>query len=271
MEINNLWLFVSFDLVGSTKYKETNKNWIEGFEKYFKSIWTPLERYRTIKTRLYNFKSLGDELVYCRPLEKGYGENLLKLITTMYKESLYIMWNNVEDSSKGKLSVKATAWICPIDDLHNYEKKESNILGIDCIGKHMDQGFRIVGSFARARRLTLSLELACILSKYNTGEKVYFYPLGYKQLKGVWNGNYYPVIWSSTDNNLNIVKPQSYFSEYEDDIELWAYEKQNMPETDQLFGENSFYNDCIEANGLRDLINSIIAYLDDPNNDVKNL
>ena len=78
--------------------------------------------------------------------------------------------------------------------LGNISNKKTNRPTIEFQGKDIDLGFRIAKYNTKARKLTLSVELAYILSN-DSSMNPRLHIIGYNKLKGIWNQRPYPIIW----------------------------------------------------------------------------
>ncbi|MEK0315564.1 hypothetical protein [Cohnella sp. 56] len=201
--LDRLKLFISFDIVGSTEHKQKNPtSWQSDFNKFYVEIEDNIKLLNSAindrGTDVYNirpWKRLGDEVVFETDIisSKYLLKALNEAFTILHKTAHYL--ENIE-SAKPFLSLKAAAWICPVDHKNNISPEGTN----DYIGKHIDEGFRVAGNFAKRRQFAISCELAYLVAYFNEHSSLEpFYFLGYKPLKGVWQGSYYPVIWFSND------------------------------------------------------------------------
>lgn len=218
-------MFISFDIVNSSLYKSSNYS---GWSKVIYSLLNFV--YKTIVKDIEDIKlwrTIGDELVFVVNI---YEINQLEKYTQIVYEALntingYIKQGdlfkgnneNLDDLIENNLlQLKATAWIARVSEVKMAEDLNENITGNICYyydnkvnivsnyeqrekfreyqGKDIDLGFRIASENTVARKLSLSVELAYILSKNeNINQKLYI--VGYNKLKGVWNNRPYPIIW----------------------------------------------------------------------------
>ena len=65
------------------------------------------------------------------------------------------------------------------------------------IGIHMDEGFRVKSTFCRTGQHSLSFELAYFLDEIDAHDYEKIFYLGSAPLKGVWENNFYPILWYS--------------------------------------------------------------------------
>ncbi|THF77064.1 NUDIX hydrolase [Cohnella fermenti] len=226
--LDRLKLFLSFDIVGSTEHKQKNP---ESWQSDFNSFYVEIEnRIRLLNSRInrhgreiYNirpWKRLGDEVIFETDIISS--KYLLKALDGAF-EVLHTTAQFLENNERAKpyLSLKAAAWVCPVDHKSNISPEGTQ----DFIGKHIDEGFRVAGNFAKRRQLAVSCELAYLVASFNEHSPLEpFYFLGYRPLKGVWQGSYYPVIWFS--NNL------------EQSLTHLPFDQQEKCELTKLLGED---------------------------------
>lgn len=214
-----LILFVSFDLVNSTKFKSYNSfNWFNFMYAITENIRL---RVQSIDENFQLWKSIGDELIFTIiVLDSKKLEELIQKIFIVLNDihkaikngSIFYENNNFNDQSvyieniqeQNLLSIKATAWIALISKNKKNEIRKYNIQYeyliangtkiIDFLGNDIDIGFRISRKCTNPRRLALSLELAYFLS-LNKSIQPKVHIITYIRLKGIWDNKLYPVIW----------------------------------------------------------------------------
>ena len=211
------FLFVSYDLVGSTKLKINSPNWPIIFKRFYSIAEQRHEK------DFYFWKINGDEILYFVPIFSQ--EKLVELIEAVYENTL-----TIHDSiKKDELSVKTTSWLGVVVDDDNGDgdilESGENLLisardntgSYDFLGPEIDAGFRIT-KFAHRQKLTLSAPLARIIVdflevyeakiKSVKEENKYKYEfmdvnkikiVGFEKLKGVWRDELYPIIWFHHD------------------------------------------------------------------------
>lgn len=205
-----LLLFVSFDLVNSTKFKNTTNDWVKVIKEFYKNIenlftvQTQSKIPRESKVNFEVWKLLGDEIILKAKITSI--EELTSSISDSYKILNYMV-KLIEKYEL--LSVKATAWLALIDGDINHEIKiEKNIYCNeenknfifdikDYIGQSMDEGFRVSSKIAKQRKLAVDFNIAFLLTNNNLNHRVFY--LGLTKLKGVWKDRGYPAIWYSED------------------------------------------------------------------------
>lgn len=254
-------LFVSFDLVNSSEYKTRN------YTSWFPILITITEK---IKEHMINkvnksqlWRTIGDEVVFIvnitnsEQLEKSV-ESVFEILNNIVKEikNGEILDNNFSDEEKSifvaqnVLSLKAAAWIAPVYKTENLKIETKNIHNLMYIYNHngdeglptyefqgndIDTGFRIAKNTIQ-RRLTLSLELAYLLSKNQfINNKINI--VTYRKLKGIWDGKMYPIIWYHDYKYAGMKLEDSFF-----------YDEYYNNDITKEFIDNEFDNMLFESN-----------------------
>lgn len=252
-----LILFISFDLVNSSSYKTRNySNWfnviINIIENIKKAVFEKIE-----KAQLW--RTIGDEAVFIveiankKQLEEDI-ESVFEILNVKMKEikNGNILNDIVSENEKkifkvqSELSLKSTVWLASVvetsstawlkpvieTDSDDNSKKTIDVYNLMYLynddgkscptyefqGNDIDTGFRL-SKFTRNRRLTLSLELAYILTENHLVEpKINI--ITYRSLKGIWNDRIYPIIWYHDSNIAGSKLEDSFFYDeyYTDDI-----------------------------------------------------
>lgn len=236
-------LFVSFDIVNSTLYKSLHKKgWSTSISNILRHI---ISLFSNNPTGGYDFwKTLGDEIIYTRKI--GTVQDLLDSLDEIYRSLIFlnqkIAQGELCDSESAKiLSIKGTAWLA---DLSSSYEKTDNILTYyqindkrrqaDYIGPDIDTGFR-TAQFSKSNRMIISFDIACILLRHqhqlrennkvepiDISQRIHL--LAYRVLKGVWDGNPYPILVYHNNANMSFLdslspteqKSPSVFQEYWD-------------------------------------------------------
>lgn len=140
-----IYIFVSFDLVNSTKIKYRDENWlriIKEFIKISKKDWLGLTFWK------YN----GDEVLYYAELNSltqivHILEGLHKKTISFKNELLQVISNDAKASfTKDLIGIKAAVWIAYVtneDSPFNFNSRLEDIDSIDFAGINMDEGFRM--------------------------------------------------------------------------------------------------------------------------------
>lgn len=197
-------MFISFDVVNSSAYKTINPcKW----EAVLTDIMGhAIGAFETSPSGSYQFwKLLGDEVIYTRRIYDF--SEIAYILDDAYAKMQFlnklIDCNVVCDQQASELlGVKSTVWLADISTScelsHNvyseYEIKD-NRRQSDYTGSDIDTGFRI-SAYSMKNRLMISCNLAYIMCREPTllpcGEKLKI--ICYQSLKGVWNGEPYPII-----------------------------------------------------------------------------
>nr|BDD45679.1 hypothetical protein 2 [bacterium] len=210
---DTLLLFLSFDVVGSTAYKQrhyNDKDWVQTFKDFFKYLKSAFDE-DFGQDQVKPFKYLGDELILVVDLGKV---SLSKVLSAAYDKLLESA--DLLGKWSVDLSVKAAAWLVYMDGARNVwlvGDEENNLATPfdDVLGANMDEGFRVSSNFARQRQLVLSFELAWLLCDIYPEQSMFYYARP-RPLKGVWSNAPYPVIWYSPQiwRDIELQLPYSY-------------------------------------------------------------
>lgn len=212
-------IFISFDLVDSTKFKNESK---------YKTIWPNviMSLYELLINSMLKinghfkiWKYLGDEILFFIPLDKI--KSLHKLPKDIFEIQIEVpvllkeTFKNLIDL----IQLKTTIWTADIsyiskDALNPNALKNKNkyiknigialpssideILINDFVGTDMDEGFRIA-KYACHHKIIFSCAFAYLLLKTEVSADDSILPnikiVSLKILKGIWNGKHYPIIW----------------------------------------------------------------------------
>ena len=237
-------LFISFDLVNSSRFKTANIN------NWFDVIYTVLDK---IRTNMFSeidgvelWRTIGDEIVFVLNITSR--EQLKQTI-----QEVFIILNEVHENLKNGnifndgqfsneeieymieqniLGIKAAAWIALVSKRTPSRKKmRRNIKYIfttsqtekkpltEFQGNDIDIGFRVSRYNTRSRRLALSVELAYILSEdASINPKLHI--ISYNKLKGVWDQRIYPVIWYHDEYIAKCKLEKSFYYDEDEDDEI---------------------------------------------------
>lgn len=209
-------MFFSFDIVNSSDYKERNRyDWPIIFRNVLKQIRDSVNREFGEEDAVL-WRVIGDELIFVAKVSdlNLLHENVKSVFKIVYSLSHDLktgdFFKKMNTKSKAKryvasntLSLKAAVWIALVteqDELGEYEnlatwydrpENQGNLQ--EFLGPDIDAGFR-VKNHTKAGRLAVSFELACLLSE-RTESLQCLHIMSYEMLKGVWHGDYYPIIW----------------------------------------------------------------------------
>jgi len=219
----NIYIFFSFDMVGSTKFKTKNESWPFEISVFY---YTVCEQLHCKIPKIKVWKYLGDEiLLYVSIRDFDSPSEIYEIPKMVYGIQNDVAKKFQKYSSSPELNVKSTVWIAGIQTIDweaslsdkNYkniripikkpgEKKleedkleevKTEELPWDFLGPDMDIGFR-VAKFAFHHKVVLSADFAYFL--YSTKPKNCEIDddlkiVSYEILKGVWNEQYYPIVW----------------------------------------------------------------------------
>ena len=212
-----LKLFISYDVVNSTAYKDMDGEWpnlllgmfheIEKRFDFFEAnrIW-PVQLWRII----------GDEIIFTTEVRSEdmigefieYANNILLDINannrnaTSWKDKIFREHQHIVRN----ITLKATAWISIVnmnDEEGDYYLEEDESIHMlyqnntkerfrEYYGNDIDAGFRLE-KYSRSDRMVLSFELAYLLERSGKGK--YLHIIAYESLKGIWRNRLYPIIW----------------------------------------------------------------------------
>jgi len=219
---NGLFLFISFDLDNSTLFKsEAEDEWPAVIVFFYDAI-TKMTKEKIDDINIWKY--LGDEIVLYHIVRSIEGVYDIPDILFGIQEDVL---NRIrrEFPKAAILDIKCTLWLAgvtrvkagdvkSIKDNPIYEKGQiyrnihtsiplENGTVEDFLGVDMDTGFRIA-KYSNKRKITLSAEYAYLLyhlskptnvSKIDNKLKV----VAFKELKGIWNGRAYPIVWYYPD------------------------------------------------------------------------
>ena len=209
-----LYFFLSLDLVNSTAYKAKNPDWkfrIRMFYDEAKDFWTNHQG----PFQPVVWKYAGDEVLFYSRI--GSVAELAQAVVASSAAVLRVC-STVEkwsEKSSTRLFVKGTCWCAyaeyqapaPESEISAGGSKARNIvfqtpfgadggqLSLDFLGPEIDAGFRISSASAK-KALVVSAEMAGLLHKRaerDLGDRLRV--IEYRQLKGVWDGRHYPIVW----------------------------------------------------------------------------
>lgn len=221
-------LFFSFDLSNSTAYKAAaGSNWLPLVTWFYDAIQAGFRK-RLAGVRLWKY--VGDEiLLYC-PVRSKKGllraipvameilQDTIARIRTQFPGSKAFIsvrgavWGSmVRDAQPSPIAADAVSTGSTQPDPPTPEERgtvrlslddQTGQSGIDFLGHEVDIGFRLSQASSRGR-LVVSAELAALVESLPADPRFQdefplsprFRVVALRQLKGVWNGRHYPVIW----------------------------------------------------------------------------
>jgi hypothetical protein len=223
-----IYLFISFDMVNSTALKiKKMEEWPSVVTYFYETIAKEMKD-NIDSSRIWKY--LGDEIVFYYIISNA--SYLYDIPECVYKIQEKVVLKIREDFKIDKIiDIKCTMWLAgvrylkpgPID---NQEKTRVGInndiyrninISIDSqgrdiedfLGPDIDIGFRIA-KYATKSKVALSAEYAYLLYCLGKPKKIKKIDkklkiVSFQELKGVWDGRAYPIIWycpnwENTDN-----------------------------------------------------------------------
>lgn len=197
-----LRLFLSVDIIGSTKYKSLDiEEWLPiifDFYNDFPSVYqnkldeSPLKKDKKGKKAEYPniWKAIGDELVFTVNLKDN---SYIRYYIEAFRLAIREFSNKPRQKHKHTIGLKATAWIAGFPVINSKVPFEDKTKQIDFIGPLIDIGFRL-SQYATDRKFIISVDLAYLLLE-KTDVNLKFFFEGRKILKNVNLPKNYPIIW----------------------------------------------------------------------------
>ncbi len=215
----DIYVFFSFDLVGSTKFKvDYPFKWPYVTSQFYDLIHNELKKRIP---QVYVWKYLGDEiLLYASIHDFESDSDLYRVPENVFSVQTEVS-RDIQTLFEGKkleLDVKSTVWIAgavtmtPQNLLPDTETLNDstyrnirmklpigNQIQDDFLGPDMDTGFR-VAKHAYQNKVVLSANLAYLLTRMKKPRRLKSIDsrmqiVALEPLKGVWNNKYYPIIW----------------------------------------------------------------------------
>jgi isopentenyldiphosphate isomerase len=242
---SGVYLFFSFDLVNSTSFKTYYMDkWQKVFRRFYELIEASLQKqYPSILL----WKYIGDEvLLYLKVTDLNQLYDSPLVTTEVIKEVTNIIYKEIPETKK-QLFIKATLWIANVCYQNSYDTSlvntnsdnyTNNIIflsstgpdwldkqqNIDFLGPDIDLGFRL-GEFTQKSKVLISAELAYILyrkasdiesytrtNRYKVQDRLRI--LSFEELKGIWKGRRYPIIWYNEKWDEDSYKNSYDYDEY---------------------------------------------------------
>lgn len=215
-EDGEVYLLYSFDLVNSTKYKAMSNRWPSVFQSFYRLTAFSMEK--KIKN-ICEWKYIGDEILFAKKIISE--DDILEALSSVNEIKNYVL-DEIEkkfSDVKGILNIKSVVWLTraiEIPDDENIQLKEKSVIlkkesSIDFLGKDIDCGFRL-GKYVEHGKIVLGVKYCYCLMHYFKQRKTASITeeksnaikeiieknislISYKNLKGIWNDNPYPIIW----------------------------------------------------------------------------
>ncbi|MFI3169328.1 MAG: hypothetical protein R3Y06_05230 [Faecalibacterium sp.] len=227
-KLSTVTMFISFDLVNCTLYKSRYKGkWASGVSSVIDYILTALNE---SPVEGYQFwKVLGDEVVYTKSIHSipEIADILDDVYAAVVDINKKIKSAQIGDAQTAKiLAVKATIWIADISPSHlsadniavQYKVGNGEVRN-EYLGTDIDGGFRIA-KYTSADRVVLSADLAALFLKEQTLQKSFHKInfVAYRLLKGIWNGEAYPIFMYHGDENVSFAQSIRNMTDIKNDI-----------------------------------------------------
>lgn len=249
-EVQNLVLFFSFDISNSARYKEMNPTyWPIVITQLFKRIQDKVEAKFGSASELWRI--LGDEIVFVKKILNL--EDLWESVKKIWQIETKIVnelkdgsfFKVLKDPNMEKImhlnniiSLKSAAWVALVSDQTNeneytsypfgnieisFNSKNANYRILEFLGNDVDAGFRLSKAVISGN-LVISFELASLLFEYikimsqkNKKEMLKIiqpmHIITYREFKGIWDNNLYPVIWYY-NGSASELKEEFHYDEY---------------------------------------------------------
>jgi hypothetical protein len=283
---------LSFDLVNSTAFKTNFRAWHVVIHYFYELL---VKELQTKCEGIKVWKYVGDEVLLYKQITNL--DELSKDIPKVFHvcRSVSRAVQNSFDQARNFLSVKATVWIAraaevPPQDINGLKQQlifggaseeaveSPNIVvrvtsgeeqqSMDFLGPDVDAGFRIA-KFSHSEKLTVSADLAYLLSMHGRANDIRRENLriiSYEELKGIWAGRYYPIVWYYEDWK-EVAASFGYDEEFRSDLIKKARDAGIKPNIDNLKKIFSGLNkekqvdtfiDAIVSDSFKDKYNAIV-------------
>lgn len=268
-------LFVSFDLVNSTAFKSKSSHWPLVINRFYGLAVSELQ---TLSDGFHVWKYVGDEVLLYKQAKDS--NELARDITLIFKSVNNIVdaLDNSFPAFRNFLSVKSTTWGAKVkqvspQDMETLKKKldsgevssdltnivvrpegRTEATAIDFLGPDVDIGFRI-SKFAHNRKLVVSANLVRLLGVHSSRTSISmsnFKIVAHEELKGVWNGRPYPVVWYH--ERWDKIGNEFYYDELLKDGVVRTIQEKKYKEADWL---EKVYSDLNKDSEIDDLKNSL--------------
>ena len=274
-------LFVSFDLVNSTAFKSHSRDWPRAISSFYDHAVNVIQE---MSENFFIWKYVGDEVLLFKEVKNidalaSDVHHIFESVNKIVKEL-----DRLFPESKNFLSVKATAWLACVwkvkngvgsnkfpDSLSNvvvnFDVWLSGTTSIDFLGPDVDIGFRI-SKFSHNKQLVISANLVRLLARYSSRTSITlsnFKIVAYKELKGVWDGRPYPIIWYHED--WEKIDRDFYYDDLLSGDIVETIRTEKYREVDWL---EKIYSDLNKENDIEDLKNAIkneTSVINVPSND----
>lgn len=219
---DGFYFFLSLDLVNSTAYKGGNADWqarirefYDAAENYWRDHQAEERDGLTFLPRVWKYA--GDEVLFYRRVRSL--DELERFVHASYKGMRFVS-ELMQKATKGnspRLFVKGTCWAAKAEYRHPGKLEDLGALKgvnlvfpsvlqtgegqtvLEFLGPQIDTGFRTSGASAK-NALVVSAEIAGAFAKQGSAvARDAVRVVDYRELKGVWRGRYYPIVWYRED------------------------------------------------------------------------
>lgn len=263
------YIFVSFDLVNSTAFKNKHTKWPPIFFEFY------LISRKEMKDNFFYsefWKMIGDESLFYIPIRDC--SELVNIPEKVY-EIMHKCTNTLHEKypeTNGILSIKSTIWSAFLIDGNieddnknkNYLIKTQDIdkIVLDFLGPDIDIGFRI-SKFSLQGKLVIDAKLACLLTKLpneltKSNISSFLKIVSYESLKGVWDNRRYPIVWYNK-NWKSMEELFVYDEEYDSEI-VKELKKSKLSSADDVTRLTKIFCDLNKTKEIEVLKNGIEIY-----------
>lgn len=237
---NGFYVFLSFDLVNSTQFKSIENSWPQVINYFYDEIEITINKNKMNVDDIFSiWKYVGDEVLFYYKIKKI--DDLIQIPSLAY-ECIRIVTAKIHkkfEETRGLVFIKGTFWGADIKELptdNTFKKNQSyliqkkpqniyedsqNTVIYDFLGPDIDSGFRLASKGAYKNQLVISAEILYLLIRMTKTSELFtpkyefskfFKIIELVELKGIWHGRKYPVIWFRTDWEKDIF-------DYDEDFE----------------------------------------------------
>lgn len=273
---DGVYLFVSFDIVNSTRYKSIEPDWPLLINKFYDES---VQKISIIDEQFKVWKLIGDEILFYIKIY-----NMEKIFDWPHKleimmKDLTTLLNKAYPLSEGLIDLKGTVFIANLMNINNLKEKtpldknknfimestdknfsdsdDYSLVTKDFLGPDIDLGFRLT-KHTYKNQILFSLELVYLIIEYlDYKSSITGYPTDHNDsfrvmslvnLKGIWQERKYPVIWyKSNPNSWDKNNLFDYDDDYLNSKEL-AFYRENYIEN-KTFKLKSYLEKVLKQSG----------------------
>ncbi|MCO8287256.1 hypothetical protein [Tetragenococcus halophilus] len=287
-EYEGIYLFVSFDLVDSTKYKNIATDWVDLFSKFYD--YSKERMSKDVNDSIKVWKFIGDEVLFYLKVNslvqfQGIAAKVLEVMNNINNQ----IHKNFPDS-KGIIYLKGTMFVAKVSELEqekgssdkghgnyiittkdsDFNSNEYSVSIKDFLGPDIDLGFRIA-KHSHKKQLIVSLELAYLICRSYLDENIEtkrfnenFRIFELQELKGILHNRKYPIIWFK---NSQTAWEKTKLFEYDDEVqystEYQIYQKRYNENKINTYDE---MNRILEQSGRKIKVEEILKSFEEGDN-----